>query len=61
MINVISIYKFNKFFTASASVGYNLDYGKWLKEYFAKWCDASQQKEENNEENKEADNEENEG
>merc|ERR1712183_1115339 len=46
--------------SASASVSYNLDYGKWLKEYFAKWCEASQQKEETNEENKEADNEENE-
>jgi len=50
--------------SASASVGYNLDYGKWLKEYFAKWCEASQQKEETNEENadenKEADNGENE-
>merc|ERR1712183_760960 len=39
--------------SASASVSYNLDYGKWLKEYFAKWCEASQQKEENNEENEE--------
>merc|ERR1712183_407982 len=46
--------------SASASVSYNLDYGKWLKEYFAKWCEASQQKEEKNEENKEAENEENE-